>query len=61
MSVASPERTQSTARIEAAKADLRRRFEKMLELAPEAIVLKAVTLPDEKPLPQYPKRMLTRS
>ena len=48
MSVATPERTQSTAKIEAAKADLRRRFEKILELASEAIVLKAVTLPDEK-------------
>lgn len=46
MSVATPERTQST--VEAAKADLRRRFEKRLELASEAIVLKAVTLPDEK-------------
>lgn len=48
MSVATPERTQTTAKIEAAKADLRRRFEKILELASEAIVLKAVTLPDEK-------------
>lgn len=48
MSVATPERTQSTVGVEAAKADLRRRFEKRLELASEAIVLKAVTLPDEK-------------
>lgn len=48
MSVATPKRTQSTARIEAAKADLRRRFEKRLERASEAIVLMAVTLPDKK-------------
>lgn len=49
MSVATPERTQPTvARIEAAKADLRKRFENQLARASEALVLKAVTLADEK-------------
>lgn len=49
MSVATPERTQSTvARIEAAKADLRKRFENQLARASEALVLKVVTLADEK-------------
>lgn len=46
MSVATPERTQST--VEAAKAELRRRFEMRLDLASETVVLKAVALPDEK-------------
>lgn len=49
MTTATPERTQSTpASIEAAKAELRKRFEAHLARAPEAVVLKAVTLADEK-------------
>lgn len=46
MSVATPERTRST--VEAAKAELLRRFEMRLDLASETVVLKAVALPDEK-------------
>jgi hypothetical protein len=46
MSVAIHERTQFT--VEAAKAELRRRFEIRLDSASESVVLKAVALPDEK-------------
>lgn len=49
MSIATAEKTQSpSSAIEAAKAELRKRFDDRLACAPEAVLLKVVGLKDEK-------------